>query len=48
MYIYTHIYYMYKYLRFLRLHIMPLCFYERLTLVPVFANQKKSEEDFCF
>lgn len=28
--------------------LMPLSFYERPTLVPAFANQKKSEEDFRF
>lgn len=28
--------------------VTALCFYERPTLVPVFANTKKSEEDFCF
>ena len=27
---------------------MPLHFYKRPTLVPVFINQNKSEEDFCF
>lgn len=27
---------------------LPLHFYERPTLVPVFTNQKRSEEDFCF
>lgn len=27
---------------------MLLCFYEGPTLVPVFANQKKSEENFTF
>lgn len=25
-----------------------VCFYEKLTLVPVFTNQKKSKEDFHF
>jgi len=28
--------------------IIPLCFFERPTLVLVFANQKKSKEDVCF
>lgn len=28
--------------------IKSLCFYERWTLVPVFANRKTSEENFCF
>lgn len=27
---------------------MPLCFYRRPTLVPVFANQEKSKVGFCF
>lgn len=27
---------------------MPLCFYRRTTLVPVFADPKKSEGDFHF
>lgn len=27
---------------------MPICFYERPTLIPVFANRKKSEEGFHF
>ena len=27
---------------------MSLCFYESSVLVPVFANQKKSEDDFHF
>ena len=33
---------------FLKVCIMPPCFYERIALVPVFANQKKSGEDFHF
>ena len=33
---------------FLKVHITPLCFYERPTLLPVFDNLKKSEEDFHF
>lgn len=33
---------------FLRLYIVLLWFYERLTLVLLFANQKKSEDGFCF
>lgn len=33
---------------FRKVHVMPLRFYERPTLVPVFANRKKSEEDFRF
>ena len=28
--------------------IMPHHFYKRLTLAPVFTNQKKFKEDFCF
>ena len=32
---------------FWKVRFMPLCFYDRPTLVSVFANQKKSEE-FCF
>lgn len=31
-----------------RLCVRPLCFYERPILVPIFANWKKSKEDFCF
>ena len=31
---------------FLNVFVMPLCFYERPTLLPVFANGKKSEEHF--
>ena len=33
---------------FSEVHFMTLCFYERPTLVPVFANWKKFNEDFCF
>lgn len=33
---------------FLRFCIKPLLFYEWPTLVPVFSNCKKSEEDFHF
>lgn len=33
---------------FLKVCFMPLHFLERPTLVPVFLNQKNSEEDFCF
>lgn len=33
---------------FLKVCIIPLCFYRRLTLVPVFSNPKKFEEDFQF
>lgn len=33
-------------LRFLKVHFMLLCFYERPTLAPVFANQKKSKRIF--
>ena len=32
----------------LKVHVMPLHFYERSTLVPVFSNWMKSEEDFHF
>lgn len=28
--------------------LTPWSFYETHTLVPVFANQERSEEDFCF
>lgn len=35
-------------LHFLKVPFTPLRFLERLTLVPVFANQKKSEENFHF
>ena len=31
-----------------KVRFTPLCFYERPTLVPVFANPGKSAEDFCF
>lgn len=31
-----------------KVHFMPLCFYERDILVPVFTNQKKFNKDFCF
>ena len=33
---------------FLKVHFIPLPFYKRPTLVPVFTNWKKSKEDFCF
>ena len=33
---------------FLKAHFTPFGFYERRTLVPVFANWKKSELDFSF
>lgn len=33
---------------FLKVHVTPLSFYERTTLVPVFATRKKSEEGFHF
>ena len=33
---------------FLKVHFMSLPFYKRPTLIPVFANQKKSMEDFQF
>ena len=33
---------------FFKVCFMPLCFYERPTLVPFFTNQKKFEEDFHF
>lgn len=33
---------------FLKVQVMPLNFDEGSTLVPVFANWNKSEEDFCF
>ena len=33
---------------FAKVHLAPLCFYERPRLVPVVASQKKSEEDFHF
>lgn len=40
---------MYRYYpQVLDVHVMLLCFYKRSTLEPVFANQKRSEEDFCF
>ena len=32
----------------LKVCFMPLCFYKSLTLVPVFAKQKKFQEDFRF
>lgn len=32
---------------FLEFHIMPLCYYERPTLITVSTNQKKSEEYFA-
>ena len=32
----------------LKIHITPLCFQERPTLVPLFTNWKKSEEDLHF
>ena len=35
-------------LLFREVRFMPLHFYERTTLVSVFVNPKKSEEDFCF
>lgn len=31
-----------------KVHLAPLCFYERPMLVPIFANQNKSEEHFHF
>ena len=31
---------------FLKVQVMPLHFYKRPTLVPVFVNQKKSQDDF--
>jgi len=34
--------------RYLKVCFMLLGFYWRPTLVPVFTNWKKSEEDFCF
>ena len=37
-----------RYPCFLKIHYTPLHFYERPTLVPVFTNRKKFEEDFCF
>lgn len=37
-----------EYPRFPKVPIMSLCFYKRPTLVPIFANQKKSKEDFRF
>lgn len=33
---------------FLKVYFMPPRFYERPTSVPVFVDQKKSREDFCF
>lgn len=33
---------------FSKVHVMPLLFYGRPTLVPVFTNQKSSKEDFRF
>lgn len=33
---------------FPKVDVLPFHFYERPMLVPVFVNQKKSEEDFCF
>ena len=33
---------------FSKMHFTPLCFYERSTLVLVFANKKKSKQDFHF
>lgn len=33
---------------FLKVQIKPLSFYKRLTLLPVFTNQKKYKEDFNF
>ena len=33
---------------FPKVHFMPIYLYERPTLIPIFANQKKSKEDFCF
>ena len=33
---------------YLKVCFMPLCFYERRTLVPVFANQKKFKDSFHF
>lgn len=33
---------------FLKVCFMPLHFYERATLVPVFVSWKRSEEEFCF
>ena len=33
---------------FSKVLFIPLCFYEKFTLVPAFTNWKKSEEDFCF
>lgn len=32
----------------LKVHTVPLCFYKRPTLVPVFTEEEKSEEDFGF
>ena len=32
----------------LKVHFMSPCFYERLTLIPGFSNQKKSQDDFHF
>lgn len=31
-----------------KLRLMPLHFYKRPPLVPVFAKQKKFKDDFCF
>ena len=39
---------LYRYPCFQKVLFMPLCSYERPTLVPVFTNQNKSEDDFCF
>ena len=33
---------------FSKVCFIPLCFYKGPTLIPVFVNQKKSKEDFCF
>lgn len=33
-------------LHFLKVHVRPVGFYQRLVLAPVFANGKKSKEDF--
>ena len=48
--LYTHIYTQTGIPHFMKVCVMPLCFYQRPTLVPVFTNQKKkkSKDDFCF
>ena len=33
---------------FLKASFMPLHFYKRPVLVPVFSQRKKAKEDFCF